>query len=446
MAFGQYSENSRDRSRQISSTGIVGRSKVKRVFTPSMVAHVWAQQTQEDGRSSNGNFYFHGKTIYSYRNSWPLATFIEPYEGKPVIIVNHERYSVTTSSQLSDVQGALRGLDVHVINIGSTELINRIMNASEKARRDIINEKIAGLKALAKSYCNPKKSIYFGYVENADYERIPDNATQRAADIANDAAQIHFDAKLLGVDIADCEEFNARELGQQIRDAFEAFNNPEAIAKREKARLARSKKTCLELIRKTPAYLPGQYRQHKAVERLDAAIRDAVTLNDEKTFRAAWRIFQRTWLKCDMAQTFKALHPEAQRIRERALWDKPSKRISAAQWLAGEEGDFSQSSPTLVRRKGDRLETSRGADAPWRHAVAIFLKAQNCMMTKSSWHRNGSRMQAGHFELESIDTDGNIKIGCHHIRFEDMAALALREIPQHVAYSFPLPAVIVESV
>ena len=35
------------------------------VFSNSMVAHVWAQQTQSEGRSNNGNLYFEGPCIYS---------------------------------------------------------------------------------------------------------------------------------------------------------------------------------------------------------------------------------------------------------------------------------------------------------------------------------------------------------------------------------------------
>lgn len=67
----------------------------KTVFDNAMVAHVWAQQNQETGRSNNGNFHFTGDTIYSYRT--PIACFAETVTGKKVALVTSNRYSVTTS-------------------------------------------------------------------------------------------------------------------------------------------------------------------------------------------------------------------------------------------------------------------------------------------------------------------------------------------------------------
>lgn len=48
---------------------------MRTVFTNHMVAHVWAQQNQPHGRSGNGQFFFDGPTIYSYRRSYPIAHF-----------------------------------------------------------------------------------------------------------------------------------------------------------------------------------------------------------------------------------------------------------------------------------------------------------------------------------------------------------------------------------
>lgn len=77
---------------------------MKTVFENRMVAHVWAQQNQSEGRSSNSQFYFRDKTIFSYRDSWPLATFIKENE----ILLNTQRVSVTTSKHLSYVRSALK--------------------------------------------------------------------------------------------------------------------------------------------------------------------------------------------------------------------------------------------------------------------------------------------------------------------------------------------------
>lgn len=51
---------------------------MKTVFDNRQVAHVWAQQNQSQGRYSNAQFYFRDRTIFSYRDSWPLATYATP--------------------------------------------------------------------------------------------------------------------------------------------------------------------------------------------------------------------------------------------------------------------------------------------------------------------------------------------------------------------------------
>lgn len=76
---------------------------MKTVFTNAQTAHVWAQQNQEHGKSSNGQFYFRNKTIYSYRDSWPLSTFATPN----IVLINNTSYSVTTSKHSGYVRNAL---------------------------------------------------------------------------------------------------------------------------------------------------------------------------------------------------------------------------------------------------------------------------------------------------------------------------------------------------
>jgi len=72
------------------------------------VAHVWAQQIQYQGRSSN--IFFCGKTIYSYGEHFPLARF----EKKNVVLMNSNAYSVSTSKHQSIV---LRAIDLDTVKV-----------------------------------------------------------------------------------------------------------------------------------------------------------------------------------------------------------------------------------------------------------------------------------------------------------------------------------------
>lgn len=80
---------------------------MKTVFSNTQCAHVWAQQTQDSGRSSGMSFQ--GTTLYSYRT--PIAKFYSVDPSVPgraaghamldrkVVLATSETYSTTTSSK-----------------------------------------------------------------------------------------------------------------------------------------------------------------------------------------------------------------------------------------------------------------------------------------------------------------------------------------------------------
>ena len=72
------------------------------VFTSQQCIHVWAQQTQREGRNSRRSIFFEGPSIYSYGRHFEMAKFIEG-----VVLVNCARYSVTTSKHQSWVRRAI---------------------------------------------------------------------------------------------------------------------------------------------------------------------------------------------------------------------------------------------------------------------------------------------------------------------------------------------------
>lgn len=81
----------------------------QQVFNNSMVAHVWAQQTQERGRNSRGSLYFEGPTLYSYGPHFPIATITRTPKGAEFVAFNTDSASITTSSHQSLALGAVSG-------------------------------------------------------------------------------------------------------------------------------------------------------------------------------------------------------------------------------------------------------------------------------------------------------------------------------------------------
>jgi hypothetical protein len=77
---------------------------MKTVFTDVRdIAHIWAHQTQEEAKNPSRNFFFTGKTIYSYGNHFPIAKYID----SETLLITYRGYSNTTSKHISVVRSAI---------------------------------------------------------------------------------------------------------------------------------------------------------------------------------------------------------------------------------------------------------------------------------------------------------------------------------------------------
>lgn len=77
---------------------------MKKVFTNSEIVHVFAQQTQSEGRTSGNNIFFEDNKIYSYGYHYKLA------EIKPnnIVLINNLGYSNSTSKHIHLIMNATR--------------------------------------------------------------------------------------------------------------------------------------------------------------------------------------------------------------------------------------------------------------------------------------------------------------------------------------------------
>ena len=72
------------------------------------VAHLWANQSKLKARGSN--FFFNGKTIYSYGTHFPVATLVETKQGT-VALFERAAYSVSTTRHQSIARQAVKHLE-----------------------------------------------------------------------------------------------------------------------------------------------------------------------------------------------------------------------------------------------------------------------------------------------------------------------------------------------
>lgn len=88
---------------------------MKRVVNSSMVAHLWANQSQSGAKTANGNLYFRDSKIFSYGSHFPIAAFHTTVSGERVVLFTTRSYSRTTARHISLVRAAIRGRAEHVI-------------------------------------------------------------------------------------------------------------------------------------------------------------------------------------------------------------------------------------------------------------------------------------------------------------------------------------------
>jgi len=77
---------------------------MKTVFTNSEICHVFNEQKQQTGRTSNRTIFFENNKIYSYGYHYLLGEFID----ENTIVINNKGYSNTTSKHISILINATR--------------------------------------------------------------------------------------------------------------------------------------------------------------------------------------------------------------------------------------------------------------------------------------------------------------------------------------------------
>lgn len=107
------------------------------VFSNGMVAHVWAQQSQDHGRNGGGSFYFYGPAIYSYGPHFPIATFAQNAQGERAVFFTTRDYSPTTSQHKGEVLRAIpQGLPVFYVEIPAVPRNPADCLEADRVRRD----------------------------------------------------------------------------------------------------------------------------------------------------------------------------------------------------------------------------------------------------------------------------------------------------------------------
>lgn len=354
----------------------------KHVVENSMVAHLWAHQSQESARSRNGNFWFEGRTIYSYRT--PVANIVDGAAG-PIALVSKTNYSQTTEQHIGDILSALGYGDGTVLPYFTVPYIGATGGQSpDYATRD-----------YSRSYskmeiCHPANIDWligrFRDLLAKALRARPDNAGWCFRDAEGMAARATRYRELFGlsVELPDfAAEVKAAEDKRAVKDA--KYNTPEAIAHREK----------------------------EAAARIERSRRD---------YREVRGIYGEKWREPFRYRDNSIFTPEDQAARAERLTAINADRVAA--WREGGNVSLPYGVATMLRVRGNEIQTSLGATFPVEHGRKAFPLIARVRMSGKGWQRNGHSIHLGHFQIDRISETGNVVAGCHRVEWAEIERCA----------------------
>lgn len=340
---------------------------MKRVLSNRMVAHVWAQQTQQDARSANGNFWFEGDTLYSYHT--PVARMVTDVKGALVALISSVGYSPSTGKQLGYARAAAgyKGFSVPFIGVtgGRRRIDGEGFHESNMANFRAAYDAEKGRLTRQRDLWQPVFDSLFNVAKPAEDYATSFGLAYIAPDLLADAATI--------------------EAVRAARDAKR--NTPEAIAKRARENERKAAKVRADY--RAGGVLPGPHRSRCRLESLMTA--------------------------------------EDQAIRAASLRASQADKIAA--WYAGEHVPGlhfdAETGGAALRIKGDELQTSWGASVPLAHATRAFRFLKLCRERGEGWHCNGHSLHVGHFTVSEVHSDGSFIAGCHTFQWPEIERAAI---------------------
>ena len=343
-------------------------ARQKHVFPTGEIAHLWAHQTQDDARNPQGNLYFRGATLYSYRDSYPIAKIFKKKAATLVLHVENT-YSNTTAGHCSDARRATSHLPSIVVpDVVPDSAYSRGGHAQNiKFLVDKAAEHLSkAQRALQVSTVSWRRNVARGALEDAEAY-----------------------SKFFGIR-RKVPAFPELAWNAAIARA-ERIENPDPVqdAKRFRAREQRAK----------VAGEVGEYREEMA--------RSMTAAGHCVGYRA---LIGKRWPAAIARLTGKTARPFYHAMAQRTDW-----RLGLG---------YPADGPVMLRVNGEEIETSQGARIPLDHAPRVWRLVQAVISSGRPYVRNGRTEHAGPYPIDRVDVDGTVKAGCHTIPHSELRSMA----------------------
>jgi hypothetical protein len=411
------------------------RKRTREVFVTGEIPHLWAHKVQPSARNPQGNLYYRDSTIYSYRDSFPIAAHVNGKAKTPGILLTTDTYSSTTNGHIHAVRLAIPS-GVPTFNVP------HVLSSIERGKYD-----------RATGDWTPYKTprIIYRHTENLEsYATRIDDAISKAAKAIKNADSYRATAESILAEMRNYATFFA--IGRvkypvipadltELRKTLKTAERKEAIERREADARKQAENEAREL-----AQVTGWFNAShpEVLAQWDGSLVHARAIALSKRVEEAERARikqEADALLC--VQTWMGEHPEIAAnwngqyragVELQTAYNNAERKRKQAQrivdWNNGIRGvsvSDIYDMPTSLRINPDdntEVETSRGVVFPVSHARLGLALVKRVMASGKAWHQNGEQCRLGHYRIDSIETNGTVHAGCHVVPFESIERIA----------------------
>jgi|GEM_PF-3378619 len=443
-------------------------ARTKHVFPTDEIAHLWAHKTQDDARNPGGNFYFRGDTIYSYGSHFPIARHVTNDKGEAAVLFTNQKWSNTTAKHINYVRRSIPdGVPVFYVEDLSRDSGRDPKNAYDSQRKDVeaLIKRLQGTRPDNRYEYKVKTSkVKFNALVGRDKEASEVDAVAGRNVVAHKGNTNWRDngywtlAVRNGVNAGTTIQSGLSKTEARIMlDILDSIKTWDVSTAEKRDRLykkvAKAHEVAKEFgsISRNPGTLAKLYTKLRTKVYAVNSIGDFFGYGPAVEIPADLDYLNDVMVAHDATVAAARLKGRATRDTRWARQQENERKTFEERlplWLAGESVSLPSQYMTgtsYLRVKDNEVQTSQGARVPLEHVKKALPVVLAYVQNGREYHRNGHTIHLGHYAIDSIDTQGNLRAGCHLFNKAEIERFAgvLEALPNNppVAVTYAPPGI-----